>query len=860
MRRRLLPLLAAPLLALPARAQRTEVHAIVGARVVSVSGAVHDSATVVLRDGWIESVGPAAATPPDARVIDGRGLTLTPGLIDGFSGLGLPAAPRGAAAPGEARPQPSPGPLAPQASVLDRFRPAEALKARDAGVTTALVVPRDGIVPGRSALVSLSGEKAEGMVLEPAAALHLHMTSLRRQYPASLMGTVAYARQALLDAGRHRDEWSAWGKTPLFRKRPRYDPGLEVWQEVAAGRLPLMVTASRENDVRRALALADEFPIRLVLAGAPQAFRLAAVLKERKVPLLVGVDFDPPRAPAASLGFGGRSDEQERRDIDEAERNPAALHEAGVPFALASAHAPDFLAGVRKAIGRGLPREAALRALTLGAAEALGVADRLGSLDAGKLASVVAWSGEPLAPDAKVRLVFVDGALYEPEERRDGEPRPGDARAEAEAALPPLPPVPEPSAGGPVAIVGGTVLTLGPLGTIENGTVLVRGGKVAAVGRDVPVPKDASVIDARGRYVMPGIVDTHSHNAIEGGVNECSDSVTAEVRVADVIDHRDVDIYRQLAGGVTTLNLLHGSCNTIGGQNAVIKLRWGKGPRELLFEGAPRGIKLALGENVKRSNFRIPGVPPRYPATRMGVENVLRESFLRARAYGKEWEDHERKAKAARPGEKPAPPRRDLRLETLGGVLDGTVLVHAHCYRSDEILMLLRVAEEFGFRIRTLQHGLEAYKVASEIARHGAGVGTFIDWWAFKLEAYDATPYNPAILFGKGVLVSLNSDSNELARRLYWDAAKAVKYGGVPEEEALRMITLNAAKQLGIDRRVGSIEVGKDADLAVFRAHPFAPDTRCELTLVDGTVYFDRARDLAARAARSDLPGPGGGR
>jgi imidazolonepropionase-like amidohydrolase len=270
-----------------------------------------------------------------------------------------------------------------------------------------------------------------------------------------------------------------------------------------------------------------------------------------------------------------------------------------------------------------------------------------------------------------------------------------------------------------------------------------------------------------------------------------------------------------------------------------------------VFKEAPRGIKFALGENPKRSNFRVPG-EPRYPATRMGVEVVLREAFAEARAYKRSWQEHETKRKTARAGTTPPlSPRRDLRLETLADVLDGKVLVHAHCYRADEILMLLRVADDFGFKIRTLQHGLESYKVAKEIAAHGAGVGTFIDWWAFKLEAFDATPYNPAILQRHGVRVSLNSDSDELARRLYWDAAKAVKYGGVTEDEALRMITWNAAWQLGIDARVGSIEPGKDADLAVFSAHPFSPEARVETTLVDGVVYFDRAKDLAAR--------PGGG-
>jgi len=397
----------------------------------------------------------------------------------------------------------------------------------------------------------------------------------------------------------------------------------------------------------------------------------------------------------------------------------------------------------------------------------------------------------------------------------------------------------------PVAIVGGTILTVGPQGTIEKGTVVIRDGKIAAVGKDVTAPAGATVIDAGGRYVIPGIIDAHSHTAIEAGVNECSDAVTAEVRIADVIDHRDVNIHRELAGGVTTVNVLHGSCNAIGGQNAVLKLRWGKGPDDLVFEQAPRGIKFALGENPKRSNFTVPGVR-RYPATRMGVEAVIREAFEEARAYEREWDAYGAKAGSAA-AERPLPPRRNLRLEALRDVLDGKVLVHAHCYRADEILMLIRLAEEFGFKIRTFQHVLEGYKVAAEIARHGAGASTFSDWWAYKLEAFDATPYNAAIMAAHGVTVSLNSDSDELARRLYWEAAKAVKYGGVSETEALKMVTLNPAWQLGIDGRVGSIEVGKDADIAIFSAHPFAPDARVEATLVDGVVYFDRARDGSAR-------------
>ena len=401
------------------------------------------------------------------------------------------------------------------------------------------------------------------------------------------------------------------------------------------------------------------------------------------------------------------------------------------------------------------------------------------------------------------------------------------------------------------AIMGGTVITVGPQGTIPNGTVIVKGGRIAAVGAGLPIPPGTPVVNATGQYVMPGIIDAHSHTAIEEGVNECTDVVTAEVRVADVVNHRDVDIYRQLAGGVTLVNVLHGSCNAIGGQNAVLKLRHGLPPEELLFKEAPRGIKFALGENPKRANFTAPG-ERRYPRTRMGVEVVLREAFREARDYKREWETWEKTGRVTGA----AAPRRNLRLESVRDILDGRIHVHAHCYRSDEILMLIRLADEFGFKVRVFQHVLEGYKVAAEIARHGAGASTFSDWWAYKMEAWDAIPHNAAIMAAHGVNVSLNSDSNELARRLYWEAAKAMKYGGVSEDEAFKMITINPARQLGVEARVGSIEVGKDADLAVFTAHPFSPDTRVELTLVEGIVRFDRARDAASRPART----PGGPR
>jgi len=399
---------------------------------------------------------------------------------------------------------------------------------------------------------------------------------------------------------------------------------------------------------------------------------------------------------------------------------------------------------------------------------------------------------------------------------------------------------PKTKTGGDVLIRNATVITLGPSGTIEMGSVLVRGGKIAAVGRNIAAPAGIAEIDATNRFVIPGIIDSHSHIANEGGLNEASQSVTPEVRIRDIIQPDDVAIYRALAGGVTAANILHGSANAIGGQNATIKLRWGKKyAEEFFFQGAPRGVKFALGENPKQSNWQERR-GKRFPNTRMGVEATFRRAFTEAQEYRRAWDEWE-KSKLG------TPPRRDQRLDALVGILKGEILVHCHCYRADEMLMILQVAKDFGFRIATLQHVLEGYRVAHEIAAAGTGASGFIDWWAFKIEAWDATPYNPAIMLDAGVCVSLHSDSDELIRHLYQDAAKAVKYGGVPELEALKMITLNPAIQLGIDKRAGSIEVGKDADLAIFSGHPLSTYSRNVMTLIDGEVCFEE-RPLQSRA------------
>ncbi|MGB7210746.1 MAG: amidohydrolase family protein [Pyrinomonadaceae bacterium] len=392
---------------------------------------------------------------------------------------------------------------------------------------------------------------------------------------------------------------------------------------------------------------------------------------------------------------------------------------------------------------------------------------------------------------------------------------------------------------GEVLIKNATVLTAAR-GTLESTDILIRDGKIVRIGKGLSAASDAKVIDATGKFVSPGIIDAHSHSMLSA-INEGSLSVTSMTRTRDMLDPSDIAIYRALAGGVTSALLLHGSANPIGGQSTTVKFKWGRPVEDYPIADALPGIKFALGENVKRASFTPqPGQTVRYPRTRMGTMETIRDAFRRARDYKQAWDDF--RAKKTK-----VPPRTDEELQPLVEILEGKRIVHCHGYRSDEHLNILRMAEEFGFKVGTLQHGLEAYKIAPEIAKHGAGVSIFTDSWSYKLEAYDAIPYNAYILWKNGVNVSINSDSDERMRRLNLDAAKVMKYGGVPEEDALKMITLNPAKQLGIDKRTGSVEQGKDADLVIWTAHPFSSFSRPDLTMIEGEVFFDRAIDAQKR-------------
>ncbi len=886
-------LAALPLLAGPPP-EPPPFYAIEGVRVEVGDGTVLERATVVIENGTITAVAEDPAIPPHAWVIDGEGLTVYPGLIDAMGRLPQPRRPpggAGAGAPGpggqrrrpdpdralprgpEDRPQTTPWKRAADDLALD----AEAVETwRKAGFASIAARPGDGLFPGRLSLVRLGvpGRDPEHQVVAPELAQVASLSSGGGfgSYPGSLMGRVAYFRQLLLDAAHYAAAVAAYEADPAGWRRPDFDRTLAPLAAVASGEERILLPGSSAVEIDRALRLAEEFGLDFTLYGGQEGYRRAAELADAGVAVLVDVDWPEPlperdRDPDA--------DRPLREILHErlAPTTPAELAAAGVRFALSSGgaeDAADFLAGVRLAIEGGLEPARALAALTRDAAAVHGLDDRIGTVAAGMAADLVLADGYPWQESTRVEGVFIDGVRYavsdgeeaegDGEDGERGERGPGGRRGGSTDAPAPmrLAEVAEKYAEvagdgmvpmtGPyreddvLAIVGGTVLTMSGE-TIENGTVVVRDGRIAEVGSGVSPPRGAHVIDAEGRYVTPGIFDAHSHISTAGGVNEGSLAVTSMARIEDVVDPTDIAIYRALAGGVTTVNVLHGSANPIGGQNQLLKLRWGENADGLRFEGVPSGIKFALGENPKRSRSFGPG-PRRYPATRMGVLDVIREAFTRAAEYRDAWTRH-REAEAA--GRRSRPPARDLELEPLVEILEGERLVHAHSYRADEILQLLRLAEELGFRIATLQHVLEGYRVADEIAAHGAGASTFSDWWAYKVEAYEAIPHNPALMVDRGVLVSVNSDDEEEMRHLNHEAAKAVRWGGLSDDEALALVTINPARQFGIEDRIGSIEVGKDADLVIYDRHPLSSYAVVETTLVDGKVYFDRELDRRRR-------------
>lgn len=899
------------------RPQPLGVHAIVGGKVVTQPGEAIEAATILIRDGAIEAVGKNVTPPADARIWDAKGLTIYAGFIEPYLTLGATNAaisttesePVGNAsftaggvkffgAPNSGTDGGARGPGSQITKVTPEFRAVRGYSPdkrtiaplRELGFTTAVIAPNRGIVRGTSALVALAEEDPNELVLKPDVFQHLAFETHDNDevaYPGSLMGAIAAVRQSFFDAD--------WQLKLKDRRRPEYNPALDALAPAVEGKMRVVFEPGSALMVDRAARVARELKLDFAIVSCGQEWRRPELAKETGATFIVPLNFpNLPKLPT--------EDDWEQVSLDQlrawdwAAENPAVLRQQKLDIALTTYSLSDkkaFRKNLKSAVERGLSEDDALAALTTVPAKLCGVEKQLGTIEPGKIANLTIVDGKGyFDPEAKVREVWVDGRNYHVQPAKEGakEAKKDDAadsdreakakveKEKKEAELKELRlkriarspmegrgPITNP----PVVLVGGgTVWSCGPEGITTNGSLLIEGGRIRAMnGRGFPYALDNTKtlrIEVSESHITPGLIDAHSHTAILGAVNESTLPSTAMVRIGDVVNSETKNIYEQLAGGLTTANLLHGSANPIGGQNQVIKLRDGANPEELKFEGAMPGIKFALGENVKQSNWGDK-MTTRFPQTRMGVPTFHANRFTAAQQYLAAWKKFETSGGPQ--------PRRDLELETIGEIVEGKRLIHCHSYRADEILAFIRTMESFKVRIGTLQHVLEGYKVADEIAAHGAGGSCFSDWWAYKFEVYDAIPFNGSLMRERGVTVSFNSDSSDLARRLNTEAAKAVKFGGTPEIEALKFVTINPAKQLGIDKRVGSLEPGKDADFVIWSGHPLDSRSVVLQTWIDGKKYFDRSlaadraaalsqerADLIAKAKKlAKLSGGGGG-
>lgn len=888
------------------------VHALVGGKVVVKPGEVLDGATVVIRDGYIAAVGKNISLPPEARVWESTGLTIYAGFIEPYLPLGqtnqaistsdTEPVTSAAFASGRVNFFGAPGQridagqrgagneiakVVPETRAARSYSPDKKLinPLRELGFTAALVVPSRGIVRGSSALVALAEADPNELILKPDVFQHIAFETHdedERAYPGSLMGAIAVVRQSFFDAQHYALDQTDWEKAPADRKRPEFDPSLEALQPAAQGKQRVLFEPGSALMVDRAARVARELKLDFAIVSCGQEWRRPDLAKETGAPFIVPVNFPIlPKLP--------NEDDWEQVTLDQlrawdwAAENPALLRQQKLDIALTTYSLEDkkvFRKNVKAALDRGLSGDDALAALTTIPAKLCGVEKQLGTIEPGKIANLTIVDGKGyFDPESRIREVWVDGRNYhiqsakEEAKKDESADKEKDAKAKAEkekkdAELKTLQnkrvarsPMEgrgviianyiglEQTMPAGVEVADATIWTCGSTGPIEHANLFVQGSKIVAVDRYIRDSRPPIfTINGADLHITPGLIDAHSHSAILGGVNESTLPSTAMVRIGDVVNSETRNIQDQLAGGLTTANLLHGSANPIGGQNQIIKLRDGASPEGLKFEDAPQGIKFALGENVKQSNWGEK-FTTRFPQSRMGVPTFYRNRFTAAQQYLKAWSDFKKNGGI--------PPRRDLELEAIGEIIEGKRFIHCHSYRQDEILAFLRAMEEFKVRVATLQHVLEGYKVADEIARHGAGGSCFADWWAYKFEVYDAIPYNGALMHDRGVLVSFNSDSSDLARRLNTEAAKSIKFGGLSEEEALKFVTINPAKQLGIDKRVGSLEPGKDADFVVWSGNPLDSRSVVLQTWIDGKKYFDRdeavKRATALKQERMDL-------
>lgn len=914
------------------------VHAFTNATILVAPGEVLQNATLVIRNGVVESVGRRVSPPADARIWDMTGHTLTPGFIDPYTEIGQQ----------NPREELDRGNLSWNVQLRAHLTATgeyeledEGIEAlRNQGFTSALSVPPLGIFKGETAVMSLGDGEVSERVIRPEVAQAVNLTrswALGYSYPTSDMGGIAFIRQTLLDADWYERAHNAYESNPQGLQRPESNAPLEALVDAARGDQPLLFAAESDEEVIRSIRFTEEFNITPWIRGSGHEYRILDYISQYDVPIILPLEF-PEKPDIDTPEDAMDEDLAELRHWYLAPENPARVAGAGIEFSLTTSEMDDLknvLPNIRKAIHAGLDPETALAALTVNPANMLGIGETHGTLEEGKAANFIVSNGDLFTHQSSISDVWVDGHHYRvnpvpgthllgdwmatssntmlsgnisitgtpgspkgtitinDEEVElssvsfhdlsgrfrfslSGEDLEGitrvtaalsgdelsgwavlpdgqrvvwtanrtstaDSEAPEEVSFPDrtveladirpnmeygLESIPEqPSA---ILVQNATIWTMGEQGIMENADILMRDGEVVEVGQNLSAPRRATVIDAEGKHVTPGLIDPHIHSGTDA-VNEVGNAIVPEVRISDVLNINNIWMYRQLAGGLTTTHVMHGSANPIGGQNAPIKLRWGALSHDLNFENAPRTVKFALGENPKRVGNN------RYPDTRMGTQHIIADRFSQARDYEARWNEWNETGEGI-------PPRRDLRLEAIADILSGEILVQSHSYRQDGILALMRLAESYDFRIKTFHHAVEAYKVATELREHGAATAVWSDWSSFKIEAYDGTIFNAKLLTEAGVLTSLHSDNSQLASRMNWEAAKMV-YAGMDPEDALALVTINTAKVLGLDEFVGSLEPGKHADFVIWNGDPLSTETKAEQTWIDGRKYFDLERD-----------------
>jgi len=940
--------------------ERSGTYAFTNATIIKDVQTTLQNATLVIKQGKI--IGINVAIPKEAVIIDCKGKFIYPSFIDLYSDYGV--APQAASTTGgrgfDRTSQFTSNTkgaynwnqaIKPETNAFESFQlnDAKAKELRGIGFGTVVANNQDGIVRGTGVLVTLGNQKENfELVREKVAAFYSFSKGTSTQdYPGSLMGSIALLRQTYIDA--------AWYKTKPSTEGTNLS--LQAWNDNLL--LPQIFDIGNDKyNALRADKIAKEFGTAYILKATNDVYQRLDEIKTTKATLILPLSFpaamdveDPNDARIVALA--------DMKHWEMAPSQPAMVEKAGINFTLTTAgltNTNDFLTNLRKAITNGLSEKTALESLTKTPATLINAYDKIGSLDAGKLANFFitnsnifkdsssifqnwvqgqkytvkedgwndyrgvytfslntkgtvktyeavlkgaaekptatlkavgdttttsitltlndklvkinwssradfgrqtnlsgiigndAWSGNGYLANGDVatwKMVFknempVDSAkpMNDTARRGGGNGFAGGRRSQPSTVADVVYPFngygykkEQAPKQEKIIIRNATVWTNEKEGKLENTDVILYNGKIDKIGKNLVITMDMSwkVIDGTGKHLSAGIIDEHSHIAITGGVNECTQSVTSECRIADVLSPDDINIYRQLSGGVTTSHLLHGSCNPIGGQTQLIKLRWGKNAEELKFANWDGFIKFALGENVKRSSSTS---NTRFPDSRMGVEQVYMDAFQRAVDYQKMG----------------ANKRRDLELDALVEILNKKRFITCHSYVQSEINMLMKVSDKFNFKVNTFTHILEGYKVADKMKANGImGVSTFSDWWAYKMEVQDAMAYNASIMQKVGLTVAINSDDAEMARRLNQEAAKTVKYGDVPEEEALKMATLNPAIMLHIADRVGSIKVGKDADVVLWSDNPLSIYAKSLYTIVDGTIYFDREKDAEIR-------------